>query len=50
MNEKELKYIERRSEFSRIMRLAQQAKHEGDWQTVRTLQKTLSTILNNLSK
>lgn len=50
MNLKEKQNIERRSEFSRLMRLAQAAKAEGDWQTVNNLQISMTAIINKLSQ
>ena len=50
MTLQEKQNIERRSEFSRLMRLAQQAKAEGDWQTVINLQSLMSNIINKLSE
>ena len=42
--------LEQRSEFSRVMRLAQQAKREKDWSTVRNLQVTLTHIINKINQ
>lgn len=50
MNNSELKVIERRSEFSRVMREAQAAKREGNWALVREYQIQLSQIINNSIK
>lgn len=50
MTTAELKSIERRSEFSRLMRLAQVAKNEGDWVTVNNLQIAMTNVINSLSQ
>ena len=49
MKNTEFKMIERRSEFSKLMREAQAAKQCGDWALVRKLQIQLSTLLNTIS-
>ena len=37
--------IERRSEFSQLMRKAQAAKQEGDWFTVKLLQLQMTNVV-----
>lgn len=50
MDNLELKAIERRSEFSRLMREAQKEKQQGDWFLVKYYQLQMTNLVEQLKQ